>query len=289
MSDDADRGPADEQSTPNRVLARLALIGGAIAPVSLLVNWLNYARSDNKWPYGSHQGVWIAVGAILALIGLVSPLVTMYRKKTLKAGALTIFLALATGGSVLATAATVSLGAPVGNAASQSAPAQTPSTGQEADGPTGVTIEKPTPDQSLAGNFEVAGRLNPSMRTGDTLWLFVHDGADNSSGRASTHYLQLGPCSVDACKLSWSCPNVHLVHKDGKDRQVTLTVVSVDSAQARIFTQQQADGAAIDQHNLDCVKIGCGPDGRKDPRNYSGLPGGDGITPVGSRTVRIVG
>jgi hypothetical protein len=257
--------------------------------VSLLVNWLNYARNDDKWPYGSHQGAWIAVGAILSLIGFVSPLVTMYRKKALKAGALATSLALATGGSVFATAATVSLDAPADNAASRPAPAQTASTGHRLDTPTSVTIEKPAPDQQVAGYFEVAGRLNPSMRMGDTLWLFVHDGGDSPADRAGTYYLQPGPCSVDAHKLFWSCPNIPLVHKDNKNRLVTFTVVSVNSAQARIFAEQQANGAATDQHNLDCLKISCAPYDKKDPRNYSGRPGGEGLMPVGSRTVRVVG
>ncbi|MEU3770788.1 hypothetical protein AB0E55_37485 [Amycolatopsis keratiniphila] len=253
-------------------LVRAGQVSGALAPVSLLVTYLNFAYNTGAWPYGTQSWIWILAGALVALAGMLYPLILLLRRHNLRPWPLALCLALTSTGSVIASVSVAQIDPPA--TAAPGAPLA----------PAALDIDSPKPRARVSGEVSLTGHFSSPLRPGETMWVFVSNG-EAGVGDSSTHYLQLGPCSVDRADSTWSCPDVTLVRGPAQDRIITLSLVSAEAEQARLFVRQLADGAQLQQRNADCEARGCAKDGNRDPRNYSGLPGGSGVTFLDSRTV----
>jgi predicted small integral membrane protein len=253
-------------------------LAGLLTPLSIAISWIGVAGGHNWWPLSTNLIPWLCVGILIAVLGLVLPLVTRRKNRRSETWQVLVSLIFASVGSALTAAVIVTLSQPSHYAVSVSPAAA-------GSAPTTLRIDSPAPNELKKAPLELKGTLTSPLREGDTLWVLANDGGNPVADRSKNFTLLRSSCWIDVGKREWTCPNVMLAPEPDKDRVVTLTVVSVDAAQTRTFIEYLLTGAQIDQRAKDCATMNCTPETRKDPRNSLGIPGGVGITVTDHRAI----
>lgn len=233
-----------------------------VTVIGAVIAYLSLAHDTKAWPYQGPTWIWIGVGAVSALAGLIL-IAYKQNRSTHTRWSLTLGLTCVLVGAIVGTAAAV-------NTHSR----QPLDTRHEVPH---ARITSVRDGQMVDNTVRIAGVIDQPVRPGESLWLFIGT-LPPSSDEPTAFYLQFGPCGVLSDTRTWECNDITLATQD--PRRVRFYLVGVRGNSASEFVQRLASGAVLDYQKNNALT----PD-RTDARHFDKLPAGDDILPLDTVTV----